>query len=284
MSDIYIYIDAKDDEFININNKYEKILDKFQAYEEGIVSKKGVKPGNNRAGSYKNYVVRSLYLYKNKFKSLPDQLDDIDVINQLLSFKDEKGFKELNEQHHRFYQASINSFVEFLLSTHDDLIHKITNFQFVQNTNYNSTTKAFNKYKKNIKQNRHPINKRPSKQTITSTKYPRNSLVKETVKELANWKCEYDPSHITFINDNDHHPYVEAHHLIPMSAQDNFENSIDFADNMISLCPTCHRKIHLAEKEDRKHMIEHFYNLRKDKYKAHGIKITLEELLSFYDI
>lgn len=33
--------------------------------------------------------------------------------------------------------------------------------------------------------------------------------------------------------------------LIPMQHQCDFEYTIDFADNIIPLCPTCHRRIHL---------------------------------------
>ncbi|MGL4999965.1 MAG: HNH endonuclease [Cetobacterium sp.] len=38
--------------------------------------------------------------------------------------------------------------------------------------------------------------------------------------------------------------YMEAHHLIPMNAQDSFKNSLDVLGNVVSLCPNCHRMIH----------------------------------------
>lgn len=51
-------------------------------------------------------------------------------------------------------------------------------------------------------------------------------------------------------------PYMEAHHLIQMSAQDNFYSTLEFADNIVCLCPNCHRKIHRAiDQEKRDDMI-----------------------------
>ena len=40
--------------------------------------------------------------------------------------------------------------------------------------------------------------------------------------------------------------YVEAHHLIPISEGKRFGYSIDIAANICSLCPNCHRSIHLG--------------------------------------
>ena len=80
----------------------------------------------------------------------------------------------------------------------------------------------------------------------------------------------------------DGNSYVEAHHLIPMSTQLFFEYTIDFADNIIALCPTCHRKIHHATDEVKKELVEQLYERRKELYISHGIEIDLEMLLSFY--
>ena len=33
---------------------------------------------------------------------------------------------------------------------------------------------------------------------------------------------------------------MEGHHLIPMKAQDDFENNLDRVENSVCLCPNCH--------------------------------------------
>ncbi|MEG0664633.1 MAG: hypothetical protein RR483_06005, partial [Clostridia bacterium] len=57
-----------------------------------------------------------------------------------------------------------------------------------------------------------------------------------TNKMFDEYKCEINPEHETFHNGR--HPYMEGHHLIPMSQQDFYTFSLDVPPNIISLCPT----------------------------------------------
>jgi 5-methylcytosine-specific restriction protein A len=100
----------------------------------------------------------------------------------------------------------------------------------------------------------------------------------------AQYKCEFNPSHETFISDKTGKNYMEAHHLIPINKQDLFENSLDVPGNIVSLCPNCHRRIHHAEKEDKKQFIRELFKQRTHKLKAFGIYITLEELFIMYNL
>lgn len=283
MSQTYEVIKTNGERYKTVYSKYEEYFDDFYDYEISITNHIRTKSHDGRPSSYRIFVVKSLYLYQQKFGSIPATLTDIDFIDKFLSILDDSEFITLNREYHGFYQASIKEFIRYLISRDDSLAVKFNNPNFLKESKNQHTKKLVDGYVKKL-QDIHPIRKRKPKYIGKSAKYPRDSFAKEYTKKIAHYKCECDLSHTTFISENDGHQYMEAHHLIPMNAQDHFENSIDFYDNMISLCPTCHRRIHLAEKEDRKHMIEHFYNLRKDKYKAHGIEITLEELLSFYDI
>ncbi|MBY0001439.1 HNH endonuclease [Priestia aryabhattai] len=52
---------------------------------------------------------------------------------------------------------------------------------------------------------------------------------------------------------------MEAHHLIPMKKQNDYQNSIDVDGNIICLCPTCHRKIHVGN-NNKKELIKLLYN------------------------
>lgn len=59
---------------------------------------------------------------------------------------------------------------------------------------------------------------------------------------------------------------------------------LEIVENYATLCPNCHRKIHLAEDAERKHLINMLYSERKDDLSKHGLNVTLEQLYSYYKI
>ena len=81
-----------------------------------------------------------------------------------------------------------------------------------------------------------------------------------------------------------HQNYLEIHHLIPREFSNDFDTSIEILENYIVLCPKCHRKIHLAEDNERKHMINILFNNRVNLLNAKGINIELEQLYKYYNI
>src|SRR5699024_571776 len=109
--------------------------------------------------------------------------------------------------------------------------------------------------------------KRKSKKKINDIiAYPRSEYEMMKAKINSNWTCEISKSHKTFINEQLNKPFVEGHHLISMFAQDQFEYTIDFADNIVTLCPNCHRKIHYGLPQDKYEMIQLLFEKRKDLY------------------
>lgn len=106
---------------------------------------------------------------------------------------------------------------------------------------------------------------------------------KRTIKENAKWyagnKCEICAEHETFFTD-DGRMYMEAHHLIPLASQAEFENSLNQEQNVVCLCPNCHREIHLGM--NRLELAEELWNKRKTELKAAGIGITLSDLKAYY--
>lgn len=120
-----------------------------------------------------------------------------------------------------------------------------------------------------------------TKKNETNT-YPRNaSYVKQALIQ-ADYKCEINSEHTTFISNATDEQYMEAHHLFPMSIQKEIDFSIDIPANIISLCPTCHRKMHQANLEDKKEMIIGLYEKRKTELKVFGINETIDDLLEIY--
>lgn len=74
--------------------------------------------------------------------------------------------------------------------------------------------------------------------------------------ELSHYKCEFEPSHNLFLSRYSHAPYLEAHHLLPISLQKNYDKPLDVLDNIFCLCPFCHRAVHHAEKEFARNIIQ----------------------------
>lgn len=110
----------------------------------------------------------------------------------------------------------------------------------------------------------------------------RDANVAKNAVAAASYLCEIDKDHPYFISKKSKENYVEAHHLIPIYALDEFEKSIDVEANVISLCPSCHRKLHHAELEEITLLLEKLYYERKANLETCGIKLSLERLLSYY--
>ena len=107
---------------------------------------------------------------------------------------------------------------------------------------------------------------------------------KEEAKKKANYQCELDLSHITFISKSTNKKYVEAHHLIPFSKRKEFDISIDIVQNLIALCPNCHRKIHLATDIEKKEILNKLFDKRNNLLKKEHIDIDIQKLYNFYNI
>ena len=103
-------------------------------------------------------------------------------------------------------------------------------------------------------------------------------LAKEAIQKAGN-ECELDPSHKSF-NDKDGKAYMEGHHLIPIARQGNFQNSLNQAENIVCLCPNCHKEIHLGK--DRLQLVEKLWKKRHSDLEEAGIGITMPELAKYY--
>lgn len=115
-------------------------------------------------------------------------------------------------------------------------------------------------------------------------KYSTNPRRARCSLENANFQCELNPSHQTFVNKKSGKQYMEAHHLVPMSKQGSFEFDIDVPENILCICPNCHRKIHLAEDQEKKETIAKAFKLRKAVLPARGINIDMKTLLEIYSM
>jgi len=102
--------------------------------------------------------------------------------------------------------------------------------------------------------------------------------------QKAQYKCELEIEHSTFKSRKTNMPFMEPHHLIPISKQYLFENNIDITANIISLCPNCHSKIHYGQSDEVKEILQKLFDKRKNALIECGISIDIETLFSLYDL
>jgi len=71
------------------------------------------------------------------------------------------------------------------------------------------------------------------------SQYSRSIYISEFIKRRAKGICQDCLNYAPFCMKNTGEPYLETHHIIPLSRGGN-----DIISNVIALCPNCHRKRH----------------------------------------
>lgn len=184
--------------------------------------------------------------------------------NRLFSDPD---FKVQDKKGHQMYSSGLNNYCSFARGDGFTDIHdKIMKFDVpVEIQNDKSIIDT-------------PTEPRIASNTLVST-VRRSSIIRDQAIKLAEYKCEINKGHLTFLAERDHMPYMEGHHLIPMKWQSSFSNSIDTYANTICLCPICHRQIHHGETQDRIDMAKHIFKTREDRLRETGIVVKEPELI-----
>src|SRR5699024_2288554 len=274
-------ISTKSDENIKINNEFKNDLTDFRNYGEYLTKIAGkAKKKSQKEDSYKRSLIRLIIGYKKIFNDEIISINEFESYNKLKKITKIDGFKEFNRKTNHFYSATLGCLLAYITQIHSKIENKV-------DKELNDMDFSFENDSEVIEYEEISTDtiKRKTKKLIKNTYYyPRNYKEALKSKENSNWSCEYNKSHETFINQINKKPHVEAHHLIPMAAQDLYDTSIDFASNIISLCPTCHRKIHHAVTEDKKEMIKYLFEKREETYKDKNIDIKLKVLYRMYGI
>ncbi|MEZ8028974.1 HNH endonuclease [Enterovibrio norvegicus] len=76
---------------------------------------------------------------------------------------------------------------------------------------------------------------------VEAVVYSRSPEVVAETLERANGVCEECGEDAPFNRKSDGSPYLEVHHVIPLS-----QSGLDLLSNTIALCPNCHRKAHFG--------------------------------------
>lgn len=129
-------------------------------------------------------------------------------------------------------------------------------------------------------------NSAPRKKVVGETeKYVRSAFERQKALDINGKQCQMpDCTHKLFKNKSGE-PYLEVHHIIPINAQSDFDPiNIDIAENMVCLCPSCHREIHNGQ--NSKDKIIEIFNSRKEKLERKGIVLSggIDQLLNYYGI
>jgi len=98
----------------------------------------------------------------------------------------------------------------------------------------------------------------------------------------ADHQCEADSRHETFLVSTFNHPFMEGHHLIPLQFQDKFEYSLDVPENILSLCPNCHRAMHHGKTDFRRPLLKRFYKERIQGLLSRELALSLKDLIGYY--
>lgn len=180
------------------------------------------------------------------------------------------------------FQIRMRKYADIDLLVHDLNNNFIMSDEELEEGNYQGSLET--DYKKVKERLEVPKAKRKHRVLSGVKVWDRDPEVARRAIKNANFMCEFDKSHITFISSVSKQNYVEAHHLIPMKFQNEFDNSIDTESNILSLCPNCHRMIHHARPSEIRNLLDVFYEKRKNKLKALGIEVSLDDLNSYYGI
>lgn len=74
--------------------------------------------------------------------------------------------------------------------------------------------------------------------------YYRDPYLKEMVKRIAKGRCQLCGNEAPFVDKNNE-PYLEEHHVKQLS-----DGGEDKMENVVAICPNCHRKMHVINNED----------------------------------
>ncbi len=259
-------ISAKNKFYIEIKDRLDSDLILYKEYE----ALRNPKKDSGKAASYYGYLIRLVVFAENFYGYKIPSVYDESFLFFLNTIKETAEFKLYNKNENNFPSSTLNSFLKFsgyMVKFQTNKILDMDELELNNLIDINSKTEisAYN----------------PESYSIT-TAIGRKILEGIKAKNHANWKCEVNPNHISFKSNVNSKMYIEAHHIIPISRQSEFNEDIDIAQNLICLCPNCHRFIHYGNYEDKKELVEIVVNSRKDTLLSKNIELKEEMIKEYY--
>ena len=238
------------------------VKEQYELYLRSIYKKRDGNPLS--PSSFQHYAgeaVRKINeLIKLKTNGEYESIYEIPSLDELLRCKDllltDDYFRKLDTDGNRMYSAGFNRYLEFAQGY------------------------CFNNIEDKINLLDMPI---PAKERtiIRDKKVPtRNRIAVLHAEKAFSYRCQINPKHETFLMETTEKPYVEGHHIIPLSMQDKFSNSLDCYANILVLCPTCHRFLHFGRTCEKEKILDSVYEERSERYTKSGLDISHNEFVS----
>lgn len=205
-------------------------------------------------------------------------LNNLDEIRELrFKVKDmEKGMSA-----NRMYSSLLSNYLEF--KEQDNVIENSDN-DFDNDLDYiievERTIKKYKLFESTISED----NKPAERVMEIGLSYRRSPEIAAEALRNSNYRCEIDCEHKTFISKSTEYNYVEAHHIIPISFQNQFDVGIDCEANIVALCPNCHRKIHFGKDDAKERLLKVLWEKRVKDLNHRNINIEYNELLKMYRV
>jgi len=203
-------------------------------------------------------------------------LSDPSFIDEILNNPE---FKKKNDKGNRMYSTALKHFKRYIEQHNDKKFQEVILEEELEFEKY-LTEKPVDVSKADIEDK---PKEKPDNRSVNNIKiWSRNPKYATEAVADADYLCEINNQHKHFISKFNGENYVEAHHLIPMQFQEQFDKSLDIHANIVSLCLVCHKKIHFGLFEEKKSILEKLFNSRRERLIKSGIHISLDMLYNYY--
>lgn len=261
----------------DVTNCVKLLLDDEQCYYPPEFDIRFLADKNRILGFFDNI---HLFIYNKDKISL--NMSFIDIMDNFLEYHQEI-FEILDDtDSYKTFLCDVQKFNISLIDTpiQEEFDEYIYN-QSVENSIKNLSDSELNNITNNYKRRLAYSDTKTKTKINPETQYSTASLQKYA------YKCCANNEHVTFTSKSHGNQYMEAHHLIPRKYQqlyyDELNVNIDCVQNIVALCPNCHRTLHHSTFEEKEEILKRLYELKKEDLMSIGIDITLDELMSYYN-
>jgi len=229
-------------------------------FKQYLTEVRGVSP---RTVAHYNTSLRTVERYLREAGKLEGSIYDVDSLVELLALREFlmtlPVFVAQDVKGNRMYTAGLNRYIEFATDANADLAKPAV----IEKLDIPIASEVA-----------------PRRRSAASFAWVRDRIIVQQALASAEFLCGVNPSHTTFIAEASNRNYLEGHHLIPLSQQATFANSLDIYANIVGLCPNCHRFLHLARRADRQPILSSLYTSRVHRLAQSGIAITHDAFLA----
>lgn len=120
------------------------------------------------------------------------------------------------------------------------------------------------------------------------TRKPQKLFQKSIMKKYNNKCMCHDEKHNYFTCNTTNENYLELHHVLPFENQKYFmeerEIDLDVSENIIPLCPHCHRLLHHAIPAEKAKLLKDIYEVHEAELIKLDREISLFKFLEYYNV